>query len=216
MSDGHPKAPPGGKSSALDGSQAATPRSAGLELATLFGRGKATFRAPALPREQRRLSLLLARRLRHPLALGSVAAALLAVVVGAALQDLSGLQQTDKAASLSPPNAAAAPVAPTPLRGIPEIIDTTTLRLDGKVVNLFGVEWSRGGQGGDLSRYIAGRSVDCTPAALGQGYRCLLDGHDLSEVVLYNGGAQAAPDAPQELIAAEQRARAARIGVWRK
>jgi penicillin-binding protein 1A len=37
----------------------------------------------------------------------------------------------------------------------------------------------------------------------------------LSEVILSNGGARATPDAPAELLAAEEEARSARLGIWR-
>ena len=32
------------------------------------------------------------------------------------------------------------------LSGVPEVVDTSTLRIDGKIVRLFGVEWERGAQ----------------------------------------------------------------------
>lgn len=100
--------------------------------------------------------------------------------------------------------------------GVPEVIDTGTLRFDGKIVRLFGVEWSRGGQAEDLTRYLRGREVACQPASAAGTYRCQVDGRDLSEVVLFNGGGRAAPNATQELVAAEAHARTERIGVWRK
>ena len=103
-----------------------------------------------------------------------------------------------------------------PISGVPEIIDTSTLRIDGKVVRLFGVEWARGGQPEDLSRYLRNREVTCRPAPAADTYRCQVDGRDVSEVVLYNGGARTTPNATSDLVAAENHARTERLGIWRK
>lgn len=126
----------------------------------------------------------------------------------------------------APPTPAPAPVAvpsnpsaypgPSTVSGVPEILDTGTLRVAGKVLRLFGVEWARGGQAEDLTRYLRGREVTCRPATSADVYRCQVEGRDLSEVVLFNGGARATPEASPELIAAEGHARSERIGVWKK
>ena len=89
--------------------------------------------------------------------------------------------------------AAGSPDAPSPgkpvaLVGVPEVIDTATLRIEGKLVRLAGVEWARGAQSADLARYLGGRPVTCRPKGANDVYRCLVDGRDLSEVVLYYGG----------------------------
>jgi endonuclease YncB( thermonuclease family) len=102
------------------------------------------------------------------------------------------------------------------LSGVPEIVDTSTLRIDGRVVRLFGVEWERGAQAEDLTRYIAGREVVCTPAVRSDRHRCQIEGQDLSEVVLYNGGGRATSEATPELKTAEAKARAAGFGIWQK
>jgi endonuclease YncB( thermonuclease family) len=117
--------------------------------------------------------------------------------------------------------AAGSPDAPSPgkpvaLVGVPEVIDTATLRIEGKLVRLTGVEWARGAQSADLARYLGGRPVTCRPKGANDVYRCLVDGRDLSEVVLYNGGGRATSDAEPELLAAETYAKAEKIGVWRK
>ena len=101
-----------------------------------------------------------------------------------------------------------------PISGVPEVIDTSTLRIDGKIVRLFGVEWARGGQPEDLSRYLRNREVACRPAPAADTYRCQVDGRDLSEVVLYNGGGRVAANATPDLVAAENHARAERLGIW--
>lgn len=132
----------------------------------------------------------------------------------------AGTAQTE--APPSPETTAASPPPPPAateareLRGTPEVIDTATLRLEGKLVHLFGVEWDRGGARDDLASYLKGRSVVCTPAGAADRYRCRVDGRDVSEVVLYNGGGRATPDAPPELVAAEGHARAEKVGIWNK
>lgn len=105
---------------------------------------------------------------------------------------------------------------PGAISGVPEIVDTSTLRIDGRVVRLFGVEWERGAQADDLTRYIAGREVACTPAARSDRHRCQIEGRDLSEVVLYNGGGRATSEATPELKTAEAKAREAGFGIWQK
>jgi endonuclease YncB( thermonuclease family) len=100
------------------------------------------------------------------------------------------------------------------ISGPAEVIDTATLRVGGKLVRLFGVEWVRGGQADELTRYLAGRSVSCQPVAGSEARLCAVDGRDLSEVVLFNGGGRASSEATPDLVAAEDRARSERLGVW--
>jgi endonuclease YncB( thermonuclease family) len=114
------------------------------------------------------------------------------------------------------PSTTPMPSTPGALSGVPEVVDTGTLRVEGKVVRLFGVEWSRGAQADDLTRYLAGRQVVCTPYPNSDRHRCQVDGRDLSEVVLYNGGGRATPEATPELKSAEAQARTAGLGVWQK
>lgn len=106
------------------------------------------------------------------------------------------------------------PVRPDEISGATEVIDTATLRVGGKLVRLFGVEWVRGGQADELTRYLAGRSVTCQPVAGSEARLCNVDGRDLSEVVLFNGGGRASPEATPDLVAAEDHARSERLGVW--
>jgi endonuclease YncB( thermonuclease family) len=101
------------------------------------------------------------------------------------------------------------------LRGVPEVIDTATLSLNGEVVRLFGVEWAPGGgKPEDLTRYLNGREVACEPAGGNDVYRCQVGNQDLSRVVLFNGGGRPTSDASPELKAAADKARQAKIGVW--
>jgi endonuclease YncB( thermonuclease family) len=117
----------------------------------------------------------------------------------------------------APPAPTAGGAAPVgAVSGVPEVVDTSTLRIEGKVVRLFGVEWARGAQAEDLTRYLAGREVACTPSTRPDRHRCQVNGRDLSQVVLYNGGGRATADATPELKAAEEQARTAGLGVWQK
>ncbi len=125
------------------------------------------------------------------------------------------------ASVLAVPPAAARPADPLPeggLRGMPEVIDTATLSIGGKLAPLFGVQWVRGaGEASDLARYLRGREVTCLPVeGTAEAYRCEVEGQDLSKVVLFNGGGRAKPDATPDLLAAEAHARAARTGLWAK
>lgn len=105
---------------------------------------------------------------------------------------------------------------PNAVEGTAEVIDTATLRVGGKLVRLFGVEWVRGGQADELSKYLRGRSVTCMPAPGSSAHICTVEGRDLSEVVLFNGGGRASSEATPELVAAEDHARTERLGVWKK
>jgi membrane peptidoglycan carboxypeptidase len=101
-------------------------------------------------------------------------------------------------------------------RGAADIIDTATLAIRGRPFKLEGVV------GDDdrralraLSRFLRRREVACVSLPGGDRSRCTVDGQNLSEIILSNGGARATPDAPAELLAAEDEARSARIGIWR-
>ena len=119
--------------------------------------------------------------------------------------------------AVEPASARAQPSeTPSVLKGVAEVVDTATLRIEGKVARLFGVEWARGGQPEDLTRYLRGREVECRLVTPPDVYRCQVEAQDLSRVVLFNGGGRATADAPPELAAAESQAKKERVGVWRK
>jgi endonuclease YncB( thermonuclease family) len=102
------------------------------------------------------------------------------------------------------------------LRGVPEVIDTTTLKIGDEVIHLYGVEWARGGNADQLRRYLGDREITCKKLSTTDAFRCEVDARDLSTVVLYNGGGRTTSDAPPELRAAEQYARSEGKGVWKK
>ncbi|MGE7414272.1 thermonuclease family protein [Methylobacterium tarhaniae] len=111
---------------------------------------------------------------------------------------------------------AVAPEAAGPVAGVAEVLDTATLRLGGRTLRLYGVETAKGAQASDLSGYLGGRPVNCQPSPAKTAWICTVDGHDLSEVVLYNGGGRATAEATPDLVEAERHARSGKLGIWGK
>jgi endonuclease YncB( thermonuclease family) len=99
------------------------------------------------------------------------------------------------------------------LSGVPTVVDTATLRIDGRDVRLLGVAGLDGGHAARMAAYIDGREVRCAPVEA-ERYRCDVDGKDLAEAVLFNGGGRAEVDAPAALRNAERQARIRNRGVW--
>jgi penicillin-binding protein 1A len=107
--------------------------------------------------------------------------------------------------------------APQAVRGVPRIVDTATLVLNGATVRLSGVDGEAGQAARDLDGYISGREVACQPVERGAvQYRCKLGEFDLGEAVVLNGAGRAAADAPERLHDAEDKARSAGRGIWRQ
>ncbi len=106
----------------------------------------------------------------------------------------------------------AAPRQP-PVRGVPTVLDTGTLRFGNRTIQLAGVIGMRGEFSRQMGQYLAGREVTCETAT-DATHRCTVEGRDLSEVVLFNGGGRAAADAAPGYRESEAQARAAGRGVW--
>jgi membrane peptidoglycan carboxypeptidase len=122
------------------------------------------------------------------------------------------------APSSSAPAASVPVVAGTDAgaRGTADVVDMATLVVRGRKIQLEGI------LGDDdrravraLVRFLRRREVICEPSDTPEHYRCNVDGQNLSQVILSNGGARATPDASAELLAAEDEARSARLGIWR-
>jgi penicillin-binding protein 1A len=141
--------------------------------------------------------------------------------VSRALPLISGRGAVAQAAPAPRPSAAPASAAQASVsaggvvRGVPEVVDTGTFDVRGQTVRLYGVEGQSGRLATQLARYLRRREIVCEPAQ-GDGWRCSLDGEDLSEMILAAGGARARADAPPDLLSAEEQARAARLGLWRR
>jgi 1A family penicillin-binding protein len=133
------------------------------------------------------------------------------------------------ATSASPPPGRPAAVPPPPpapppqdprrasaVQGPAEVVDTGTLAVRGRLARLQGVEGESGRLARQLARFLRGREVVCDAGQSSDVQRCRVDGSDLSELILAAGGARASPDAPPELLAAEEQARSARLGLWRR
>jgi endonuclease YncB( thermonuclease family) len=103
-----------------------------------------------------------------------------------------------------------------PISGtIERVVTTSTFVVGGQQFDLFGVIGEPAPYTTGLSGWLAanGNRVNCTPE--GGKYRCFTPGKaDVGGVVIFNGAGKAAPDAPQEYVAAEQKAQAQRKGVW--
>ncbi len=114
------------------------------------------------------------------------------------------------------PAALSQPAAPK-LRGVPIVVDTATLLLNGELIHLDGIEGEHGAPGNQLARYIGGRPVTCAPAAPGATkFRCKIGDYDLGEAIVLNGGARATDNASERLRGAEAKARLAGRGVWER
>jgi 1A family penicillin-binding protein len=102
------------------------------------------------------------------------------------------------------------------LRGVPEVLDTGTLLIAGVRLQLEGVVSESGTPARQLARFLRRREIVCTHAQRGDVQRCQIDGENLSEIIIAAGGARATPDAPPNLLSAEDQARSARVGIWRR
>lgn len=125
------------------------------------------------------------------------------------------------------PGSALNPSTPTPslpgvassdagTRGSADVVNMATLAIRGRRIQLEGIlgdEDQRAVRA--LSRFLRRREVICEPSGAPERFRCNVDGQNLSGVILSNGGARATPDASAELLAAEDEARSARLGIWR-
>lgn len=107
------------------------------------------------------------------------------------------------------PSAAGAEIS-----GDADVVNTSTLDIDGQEVHLEGVAPLSGRPARALARHLRRHEVTCRPASNATS-RCSVEGDDLATVILANGGASATPDAPPDLMAAQDAAQAGRRGIWR-
>ncbi len=129
------------------------------------------------------------------------------------------------------------PPARAEVAGPPRVINGDTLAVQGRVIRLYGIDAPELGQAcrigaraydcGRIARtalldLTAGVTVSCqlAPASPEAGAevrigRCRADGHDLSEGMAYTGWALALRPVSERYVAFEDRARAARRGLWK-
>lgn len=113
----------------------------------------------------------------------------------------------------APPQPRVKPKPVTDIRGIPEVINTGLLRINGKMVPLYGVRGAYEPQASKLTQFIRDREVVCKKKTA-DTFRCVLAGRDLSEAVLRNGAGWAGEGADEALKASEASARERGVGVW--
>lgn len=136
------------------------------------------------------------------------------------VQAESALPAMAQAASVPQPSTVVSPPTPStpaePLRGVPMIVDTATLIVQGATVRLSGVAGEKGDHIDNLARFIGGRELQCVPVAANEAgeYRCFVGRQDLAEAVIRGGAGRTTADAAPILRAAEERARSRRRGVW--
>ena len=131
-------------------------------------------------------------------------------------------------------SAISGPPALAEVAGPPRVIDGDTLEVRGTVIRLYGIDAPELGQAcrigeraydcGQIARtalldLTAGATVSCKLAPAGAGDsrigRCFADGYDLSEGMAYTGWALALRPVSERYVAFEERARAARRGLWK-
>ncbi|ANY83902.1 penicillin-binding protein (plasmid) [Microvirga ossetica] len=122
----------------------------------------------------------------------------------------------DKVANTDPESSAAPAAGANLVRGVPEVMDTGTLAIRGTIVRLEGIQGERGTLARQLARFLRRREVTCAPSDAPGVQRCRIGNYNLSAIILAAGGGRATPDASEELQAAEDQARSARLGVWRR
>lgn len=111
------------------------------------------------------------------------------------------------------PHQQSAPRDTSRLKGIPRVMDTGTLTIRWDIVPLYGVAGEGEPFRSELEGFIRDREVDCVRKAA--QYRCVLEGEDLSEIVVRNGAAKALPDAPENIREAEATAKSRGAGIWK-
>ncbi len=99
----------------------------------------------------------------------------------------------------------------------PTVQDTGTLLADGKTFLLDGVDGVGAPYAGQLQGYIVanGDALQCQPQGAAEHYVCLLpNGTDIAKVVLVNGAARVAADAPDSYRIQQSEGIANRRGIW--
>jgi len=104
------------------------------------------------------------------------------------------------------------------IRGVAKVITSSQITVGNKTVNLAFIQGVSGPQARGMAAFIAGNGgiLSCTPLAPGAAtMQCMTEaGVDVAETALFNGGARASTDAPENYRNAEAAARLAKRGLW--
>jgi endonuclease YncB( thermonuclease family) len=121
----------------------------------------------------------------------------------------------------------------TPIAGKPTIISNSALQVDGKRVVFFGIDpmmpkqpcnvgprtWDCGSAAQRTLMNLLGREpVECLPQVLDMFRRvyakCTVNGQDIAAAMVEAGMAVALPEETKDYLAAEQKAKAEKVGIW--
>ena len=136
------------------------------------------------------------------------------------VQEMARNRQNDPPTVAPPPASVAQskpepkkPAGPRKIRGIPEVVNTGLLRINGEMIPLYGIRGAYQPHADKFAQFIRDREVSCEQDK-NKTYHCLLEGRDVSEAVLSNGAGWAVDGADDALKAIEASARQAQKGVW--
>jgi hypothetical protein len=124
---------------------------------------------------------------------------------------------TSASSSTSPAAAPAASPLPDGIEGrVENVVDTGTLLVGGQQVPLFGIVGLGSPYDSALMKIIRDQGGVAKCSRRGDRYLCKVGEYDVALIALYNGGARAAADAPQEYLDGQARAAAQQLGIHRR
>lgn len=99
---------------------------------------------------------------------------------------------------------------------VDRILDSASLIVSGKTVNLYGIRGEDGRPALSMQHYLEseGNLVQCF--ARDEAYQCFANGRDIAGHAVLLGWARTRQGAPPEYDAVEHQARRARLGIWAK
>jgi hypothetical protein len=108
------------------------------------------------------------------------------------------------------------PHAPDLQGSVDQILDSASLIVSGKIVNLYGIRGEDGRPAKAMQRYLEseGNLVRCF--AHDDAYQCFANGHDIAAHAVRLGWARTRQGGPSQYEAIEQEARRVRVGIWAK
>jgi hypothetical protein len=117
--------------------------------------------------------------------------------------------------SVAPPAPAPAPVLPDTVTGHAKVVNTATLIVDGRRIQLFGIRGEGGVYAAQLRSLIESQGGVLSCHRRDTLYTCSLPGNlDIARAALFNGAALPAANAPADYQDQAAAARQARRGLW--